>query len=272
MFEPEPIVYKPEDFNVGQTIKVYGRDITLYDCDDFTRNFYCQYNGVEQESNEINHPEVRHVKLSHPPHTGFGTEEDSLASCLHLTPRPPRRDINKLMTDADKVMRFQGQMLNDQAQDKHRKFVVACYPADDSVGVWELKQRNSGHSEGKFALKSKKRNPATGKWFKCQDFYVGAAVEINSTPFFLVGADEGTLRFMEECKEEFPLADIGLIAKKLGGIEGELAKVNAISIQNLQSMVGGAILQHELLTIQRACPCAEDGNIDTGKLLEAMTR
>jgi len=32
-----------------------------------------------------------------PPYNGFGSEEDSLASCLSLRPKPPRRDFKKFM-------------------------------------------------------------------------------------------------------------------------------------------------------------------------------
>lgn len=57
------------------------------------------------------------------------------------------------------------------------RFIVAVFVADDSVGVWELKLRNSGHGEasarlpevemrqGKWANKARRKNPATGSWF-----------------------------------------------------------------------------------------------------------
>lgn len=36
-------------------------------------------------------------KLEWPPYTGFGSEEDSLCSCMGLLPKPPRRDFIKFM-------------------------------------------------------------------------------------------------------------------------------------------------------------------------------
>jgi len=258
MLEPDPIHYKPEDFAVGETINLYGRSIFLYDCDDFTREFYKRYTGEVQPKIRVEDPKPVHVKLTFPPHTGFGTEEDSMASCLHLTPRAPRRDINKLMGDQGKVLRFQGQMMNGKMEDSNRRFVVAIYLADDSVGVWELRARNSGHAEGKFAFKSKKKNPDTGTWFTPKDFEIGGVVEINCTPFRLLRGDDATLRFMEKYCSEFPVADIRLIGSKLNGLQGELSSkgemVNPDEVKLLaEERLGVFLNPHEMVTLRRAC-------------------
>ncbi|CAE7302646.1 EFHC2, partial [Symbiodinium pilosum] len=60
MLEPPPVIYKPEDLIVGETIDVLGREIVLYDCDDFTRSFYRSYMGMEQASIKIDHPPLTH--------------------------------------------------------------------------------------------------------------------------------------------------------------------------------------------------------------------
>mmetsp|Transcript_41687 Transcript_41687/g.124527 ORF Transcript_41687/g.124527 Transcript_41687/m.124527 type:complete len:633 (+) Transcript_41687:1-1899(+) len=197
MREPDPIICKPEDFIVGEFFEVYNRRIYIYDCDEFTRDFYRQYLSIEQDGQEVRQPPVVHAKLHPPPHTGFGSEEDTMASVKHLVPRPPRRDLNKLLAESDVVLRFEARMANRQKEDENRRFVVAVYPADDSVAVWEARQRNSGHTEGRFARRSKKRNPATGAWFRLSDFQVGTTVVINSMPFHLVRADEATARYLQ---------------------------------------------------------------------------
>mmetsp|Transcript_22009 Transcript_22009/g.61580 ORF Transcript_22009/g.61580 Transcript_22009/m.61580 type:complete len:632 (-) Transcript_22009:85-1980(-) len=257
MLEPEPVLYKPEDFFVGRTVKVYGRDIMLYDCDAFTREFYRQFMHIEQESLEIKQAPPEHVVLSSPPHVGFGTEEDSHASCMHLTPRPPRRDINKMMNEAGKVMRFEGRMVNNKQEDENRRFIICCYIADNGVGVWESRQRNTGHTEGKFALKSRKKNPATGDWFKPQDFVVGTVVEINGTPFLLLRADENTLAYMEKHSRDFPVADFNAICEKLQGLRAAISSApEAIDPEDIATLAkdacGVELVAHELLTLVRA--------------------
>jgi len=280
MLEPESIICKPEDFIVGQTVQVYGRDIYLYDCDDFTRDFYRKYMDFEQDSQEIRQDPPTHVQLTYPPHTGFGSDEDSLANCLRLTPRPPRRDINKLMLDADKIMRFQASMVTDKAEDINRKFIVAIYPADNGVSVWECKSRNSGHAEGKFAERSRKQNPDTGTWFQPLDFQVGSVVTVNSTPFTLTDADEGTYNYMEQNCKDFPVADVNLILRKVSKLQGDFAnrETPCISFEQFRSVAsagGVELTQHECATLARSfgqMPSSESpGHIDVEKLCARLS-
>lgn len=280
MVEPAADIYKPEDLIVGEVIDVMGRAVFLYDCDDFTREFFQQYMAFDQASIKIDHPKLVHVKLSYPPHSGFGSEEDSLASCMRLTPRPPPRDIKKFMVEGDKVLRFEATMANGLASDKIRKFVVAIAVADEHVSVWELKQRNSGHSEGKFASKSQKLNPATAKPFKLQDFYVGALIEVSACPFYLVAADEAALMYMEEHKSTFPVSNPPLVASKLRDMREMLQQVNGLIRcmelkQTAQENFGVELVEHELITLARAYGAhidlpLEKMSVDTRALIAAM--
>ena len=81
--------------------------------------------------------------------------------------------------------------------------------------------------QGKFANKSRRKNPATGSWHGthdfmglciyhfwashlprfCQaDFFVGAIVEVNASPFQLVWADDAAFIRMETNPTQFPYA------------------------------------------------------------------
>jgi hypothetical protein len=273
MLEPEPVLYKPEDFVVGQTIDVLGRSITLYDCDDFTRDFYMGYCGFQQSSIPIEEPAPSHSQLCHPPHTGFGSEEDSLASCLALRPKPPPKDIKKLMAGSGIALRFEASMDNYKPEDCTRKFVVCVYLSDDSVSIWESRRNNSGHDEGKFSERSRKRNEATGEWYKPQDFCVGATVILNSVPFKILRADEYTLKFMEEFKAAFPVADMDTIASKLTPIQPELAPTGAIKADAFIALCKKyeiALTEHEVITVLRNCGEPGTSSILIPKLIEAL--
>ncbi|CAJ1378512.1 unnamed protein product [Effrenium voratum] len=278
MLEPPPQIYKPEDLICGQTIDVLGREIVLYDCDEFTRDFYVQYMDFEQAGVKIDHPPLTHVKLQFPPYNGFGSEEDSLASCKGLMPKQPRRDEQKLLVDADKVLRFEALLADDVEENENRKFVVAIYLGDDSVGVWELKQRNSGHSEGKFASKSRKKNPATRTWFKAVDFYVGAEVSINASPFLLVGADDKALSYMEEHPDQFEVSNVSAVVGKLQSLKGWLQKqsgqISGAELQRAAQDSGLSLCAHEVLTLSRAFGrnvyVVAEAAVDASQLLGAL--
>lgn len=53
------------------------------------------YHSSEKfEPIEVPRPSPPKVKREIPPYNGFGSEEDSLASCLNLIPKPPRRCVH----------------------------------------------------------------------------------------------------------------------------------------------------------------------------------
>merc|ERR1719387_1305192 len=99
MYKPESPLLKPSDIEVGKSIPVYGREFFLYDADDATKEFYEKYLDKIIEPVVVPEPEKVHLQLLYPPHNGFGGDEDSLGSCLQLRPKPPRKDLVKMMTN-----------------------------------------------------------------------------------------------------------------------------------------------------------------------------
>merc|ERR1711920_115699 len=236
MLEPDKEAYLPEDLRVGETIYVWGRKVVLYDCDDFTTAFYKEYMDVDQEAGRIDvtEPPIRHVKLAPPPHNGVGTEEDSLINCIMIQPKPPKQDLVRLMTLSGEVLRFEAKMANGEPEDETRRLVISYYPADYTVMVCEVQQRNSGHMAGKFAKKERKKNPATGKFFELTDFYVGATVMFASQPLEIIRADEHCLQYLEQNCHEFPKADVRKIIGKLLPLGNDLRAIPEIDPDELK--------------------------------------
>merc|ERR550537_1735498 len=164
-----------------------------------------------------------HIALSYPPKSTFGTEEDSLGSCLMLRPKPPKTDLVKLMTMSGMVLRYEARPLSGQPEDAHRKFVISYYCMNDTVMCCEVKSRNSGQMEGKFRERSKVVNENTGKFFVLEDLFCGNVVKISSMPMLIMRADEYALKYMEQHPEVWPLSDIRQIRKKLEGFGWDAA-------------------------------------------------
>lgn len=231
MMLPEPAHYEPKDFLIASDhgadnphyVTVYGRKFVLYKCDEFTRQFYKQYLGIDQVDYEITPPPVETVELSFPPHTGFGAEKDSLASCLHLRPKPPPKDLVKLMTLSGKIFRFLCSCTTGIPEDVDRRFLIQVYLQDDTISVFEKKSRNSGFMEGSFAERATKKSPS-GEEYKASDFFVGAEVTINSMKFTILQPDEFTLKYMESNCEKFPFSDLARICLKIKGHVPETAE------------------------------------------------
>lgn len=256
--EPPPVFYRPEDFTVGSSVDVLGRELSLYECDTFTREFSRRYMNHEQGHMTVEEPAPKHVQLHYPPHTGIGGEEDTFQTCLRLTPRPVRRDVIRIMADSDKVLRFEAKMVNAAEEHGHRRFLVCVFLADDSVSVWESRQRNSGHNEGKFASRGRLKNAATGTWFTPQDFYIGATVDVSATAFQLLQADEATFQLMERFKDRFTMANTEIVLGKLRPLKEELMQMPLIQPHELKALahdrLGVLLTDHEVVTLSRACP------------------
>ncbi|KAF4731474.1 EF-hand domain (C-terminal) containing, partial [Perkinsus olseni] len=274
--------YSPHDLSTNTTIAVYGREFFIYDCDSATREFYKKFNGNPQEAVELDVEPPTHYELTKPPHIGVGLEEDSLGSCYSLRPKPPRQDMVKKMMNSGKILRFEARMDNNQPEDANRRFIIGVYLLDDQVAVWEMRCRNSGQTEGKFSEKSRKRNPATGQWFSPSEFYVGATVTLAAVPFYIVRADEYTLKFMEAQGSSmgFHYSDLNTIAKKLVPLEScedftSRSRIDPDELNELvASCIGRRLVDHEIVTIIRSCgdlskePC----EIDVSKVMEAVQR
>jgi len=207
--------YTAAELTLGGTVSVFGRDLLICDCDDFSRqfmeeNFNHNYEGrtisLEEERPE---PPRREI----PPYTGYGSEEDSLGSFYSLVPKPPHQNWAKYFENDKKILRFVAQLDTNAPEDRERLFIISYYLADDTIGVYEPPARNSGFMGGKFMERCRVKSPGTEQFYKPGNMFVGSVMEFRKHRFVLIEADEYTLNYMENKK--FPSSDVTEIVNKL---------------------------------------------------------
>ncbi len=76
--------YSPADLTCGSLVSIWGRSCLIYDCDDFTKEWYAKNLGIQQIPVALRKaaPDVFYQAV--PPETGYGTAEDSMASVIAL--------------------------------------------------------------------------------------------------------------------------------------------------------------------------------------------
>ncbi|XP_042723505.1 EF-hand domain-containing family member C2 [Lagopus leucura] len=273
--------YRDSDLKIGAVINVWGRQIMLCDCDEFTKDYYRTKYGIEDFTPvPYKAPSPPKAEKPIPPYTGFGSEEDSLCSCMSLLPKPPQKDIKKFMEKdrcglESNTLRFLAKLATENPIDKDRKFIICYFLSDDTISVFEHTQRNTGILGGKFLERSRIKKPGQelfksepSEYFKAQDLFIGARVCFHGHNFLLVDADEYTINYMEKHANEFAVADTGFIFKKLKDIaeprSREIRQVFAAAdpqhtkvieydpFRNLiVSITDGAFSEHEIMTLGR---------------------
>merc|ERR1711977_143409 len=154
-----------------------------------------------------------------------------------------------------KILRFEARCANGQVEDEDRKFIIGFFLANDTMACWELRQRNSGFAEGKFAERGRKRNPYTGEWYRPTDLFVGAAVSVSCMPMIVTRADEYTLKYMEENCQMFPMSNPHYILSKIAAVKGDAEMQGSIDPDTFRMLVeqktGVYLTDQELICLLR---------------------
>jgi hypothetical protein len=191
--------YHWSDFSIGSTIMCFGRELTILDVDGNTRRFYEQQGAPLGAGIEIDSPAPDSFSAAPPDHVkGFGTEEDSLQSCLSLVPKPSKTpfDIKGCQLPQD-VLRFEARLDTDRYDDAMRRFVVSFFVSDGTLSVREPPVRNSGIVGGNFLLRQRVHNEDTGTWFAPYDLSEGARVTMCKRCLVITAVDGYTQAVME---------------------------------------------------------------------------
>ncbi|KAJ2949147.1 hypothetical protein O0L34_g6087 [Tuta absoluta] len=283
--------YTPSDLSIGAVLNVYGRNVVLTDCDLFTKEYYRVTYGFDAftplevpKDNSFECIKTSMAERELPPWNGYGSYPDSAENCRTVEPKAPVGDFIKFLQN-DKVgfdshiLRFAARLINDNPIDRWRYFIIKYFLCDDTIGIFELGERNSGFQGGKFFTRKKQYHPDVDffvskepPYYTDKDMWIGNELVINKHRFRLVGADEYALRYMELNAKDYPMANIALIMDKIrrtlasqeNGYKNFVAKyMEAVSPQDhnmmsvrcfkqaLKEVMCEKMTEHEFLTLIR---------------------
>jgi len=197
-----------QDLVVGNTIKVMGKDMLIYACDDATLQWWKDNENLDMSSMfiDVSEPPKAEVKVAIPPKQGFmiGNDEDSLASHRHLIPKAPRKDVKKILNNAGVTLRFKAKVSDRKkpvdAFDMGRSFTIKYFVGDDTVSIHEQSQRNAGQLGGPLLARNKYTDGITNKFFTAQHFaQIGNVVDFPGATLEITDIDEYTKNKLPDC-------------------------------------------------------------------------
>ena len=142
--------YVAEDFRCGNFIQVYGRPFMLCRVDKATFDWY-KARGIKQVPVKVEEEQSRIIKHVIPPYNGWGSEADSITSCMHLVPKPVKRDMLRFLENQGQTLRFKAKFASPLTPaDAERRFVFTFYMEDLTVSIFEPAVPNSGVIGGKY--------------------------------------------------------------------------------------------------------------------------
>ncbi|GLV41435.1 EF-hand domain containing 1.1 [Carabus blaptoides fortunei] len=271
--------FKQQDLAIGAVINVYGRKVTLTDCDPYTKEFYRVKYGLDEftSAEKPKDEEIAAVPLHKrklPPWNGFGTFEDSAQNCVTVEPKQIMRDFKKFLTlDREgmdsRILRFKARMVSKSSENSRRKFIICYYLCDDTLSLHEISDKYSGScflKRGKIKLPGQRLfTSEPPDYYEPYHMFIGATLNINGFIFVLTDADEYALRYMELHPNEFPQANINIIMDKVREkltpiykdfvaehLPKELPVISYEILRNkLCKIMGENWTEHEMITLAR---------------------
>ncbi|XP_061099276.1 EF-hand domain-containing protein 1 isoform X1 [Conger conger] len=212
--------FSPKDFCVGESVNIVGRDFLLYDCDEFTLNYYKEnFRDMALKPIQVKAKPSPDIKREIPPYNGFGSLQDSLQNCKSLIPEPPKKDLLKMLEKDGKVLRYTARLDSLNPDDNGRRFILSYFLSNDTISIFETNMRNSGIIGGKFLEKTQVHKPGSTpenpQYYSPADFAIGTTVEVFGRRFVLLDADLYVLNYLESIADQIPSETINSLRQRL---------------------------------------------------------
>ena len=143
-----------DEIEQGMVLNVYGRPFRILGADKFTQQFYKVKFNRHFDLGEVDLPRPPEQKskslisnfseLQVPPYNGFGDEEDTLGFVYKLLPDKPKKDFFKYVDNDNVILRYTAKFNTRAPEDLDRRFIIKFFMADDTIGIFEPSQKNSG--------------------------------------------------------------------------------------------------------------------------------
>ncbi|ALC41366.1 Efhc1.2 [Drosophila busckii] len=260
--------YTVEDLKIGAALNVFGREVVLISCDQFTQHFYREQFGIQDftplplpcTSDERIYTQNPARRL--PPYNGWGSYEDSEGNCITVEPKPPQADFKKLVKYDGCILRFGAKLMSVIKDNCERSFVISYYLADDTLQIYEVARRNSGFLGGEFLKRARVPLPgqqmfgsARPQYYNANDFYIGATMNLKDHIFHVISADEFTLLYMEQHANEAMRPAYKQFVLRCKP-DAKLGPGTVISYDTMRAALLGylskeSLLNHEIVTVCR---------------------
>lgn len=185
-----------DDFVVGHTIDLFGREFVIVDCDAKTRRFFSNELKREQPP-ALSYPEdPRAVKTQ----LLAVKAADAAAQATAARLKTQTKDLRQFLRWGNKALVFDALWDDsDHEGGDKRTFRVAVFLADLTIEIKETFKPNSGR-EGfpKFLSRAKVFNPVTQMPFALEEFQCGKVLHINGRDLLIVSCDPYTTKFYEK--------------------------------------------------------------------------
>lgn len=136
-------IYKDIDLDVGMTINVLGRPVFLYDCDEFTREFYQKRFGVALRPSMKDEVEAKYYPAKEAPHSAAAKAAKAAAQ------EPQKGSAAAGAAKPKEELRFRLVMVNPTDHGNgFRRFTLTYYTDTNEVTVYETTSRNRAGTGG----------------------------------------------------------------------------------------------------------------------------